>query len=153
MTKHLHLLAVLAVAALAFGYSGSAAAKTCKLSISGNDQMQYNKSKLVVGADCDKVKLTLKHSGQMAKKSMGHNWVLTKTGDYKDVAKKASEVGLNNGYIPDDDRIITHTDLIGGGEKTSVTFDVSALESGGDYTFFCSFPGHYSLMNGKLVVK
>ncbi len=153
MTKQLNLMAVLAVAALAFGYSGSAAAKTCELSISGNDQMQYNKSELTVGADCDKVKLTLKHSGQMAKKSMGHNWVVTQTGDYKEVAQKGSSAGLENDYVPDDDRIIAHTEVIGGGEKTSVTFDVSGLESGGDYTFFCSFPGHYSLMKGKFVVK
>ncbi len=153
MTRHLNLVAVLAMAALAFGYSGSAAAKTCKLSISGDDQMQFNKSELVVGADCDKVELTLKHTGQMAKNAMGHNWVLTETGAYEDVAQKGSEAGLDNDYVPDDDRVIASTDLIGGGERTSVTFDVSGLESGGDYTYFCSFPGHYSLMKGKLVVK
>jgi azurin len=43
--------------------------------------------------------------------------------------------------------------MIGGGESTSITFDVSELEKGGDYTYFCSFPGHWGTMNGKLVVK
>jgi azurin len=43
--------------------------------------------------------------------------------------------------------------IVGGGEETSVTFDISALTAGGDYTFFCSFPGHYVLMNGKFIIE
>jgi azurin len=31
-----------------------------------------------------------------------------------------------------------------------VKFPTSALTKGGDYTFFCSFPGHAALMKGKL---
>ena len=43
-------------------------------------------------------------------------------------------------------------EMIGGGESTSVTFDVSKLAAGEDYSFFCSFPGHYSLMKGSLTL-
>mgnify|MGYP006273075589 CR=1 FL=1 len=25
--------------------------------------------------------------------------------------------------------------------------------AGGDYTFFCSFPGHWSVMHGKFIVN
>ena len=49
----------------------------------------------------------------------------------------------------DFDRVL----LIGGGDEVTVTFDTSALEAGGDYTYFCSFPGHYVLMNGKFIVE
>ncbi len=64
------------------------------------------------------------------------------------------KAGKEQEYVPaDDDRVIAHTSMIGGGETTSVRFDTSNLESGGDYTFFCSFPGHYGMMNGKLVVE
>ena len=42
------------------------------------------------------------------------------------------------------------TDMVGGGQSTSVTFSTSSLEQGGDYTFFCSFPGHSALMRGSL---
>jgi len=35
----------------------------------------------------------------------------------------------------------------------SIKFDASKLTVGGDYTFFCSFPGHFVLMNGKLIVE
>jgi azurin len=52
-----------------------------------------------------------------------------------------------------DPRIIAATELIGGGEQTTVTFDLSGLEPGGDYTFFCTFPGHFVLMNGKFIIE
>lgn len=146
------LIALLALTGLAF--AGTAAAKTCELSITGNDQLQYNKSELVVEADCDKVKLTLEHVGKLPVEQMGHNWVLAATSDWKELAQAGQGAGLENDYLPaDDDRVIVNTDMIGGGETTSITFDVSNLEKGGDYTFFCSFPGHWSIMNGKLIVK
>lgn len=146
------LITLLALTGLAF--AGTAAAKTCELSITGNDQLQYNKSELVVEADCDKVKLTLEHVGEMPVEQMGHNWVLAETGDWKELAQAGQSAGLENDYLPEgDDRVIVHTDMIGGGETTSITFDVSNLEKGGDYTYFCSFPGHWSIMNGKLIIK
>ncbi len=153
MIRRVNVLALLIIGALALAFSGSAAAKTCERVIEGNDQIQYNKSKLVVGADCDKLKVTLKHVGQLPRKQMGHNWVLALTKHFQDIAQSAASAGLDSGYIPDDDRIIAHTDLIGGGESTSITFDVSQLKAGNDYTYFCSFPGHYGTMQGKLVVK
>ena len=30
---------------------------------------------------------------------------------------------------------------------------VRGLQRGGDYTYFCSFPGHWNVMRGKLVVE
>ena len=49
--------------------------------------------------------------------------------------------------------IIGATAMIGGGEEIVVTVDISGLEPGGDYTYFCSFPGHYVLMNGKFIIE
>ena len=134
--------------------SNVALAKTCELSITGNDRIQYNKSELVVASDCTEVKLTLEHVGKLPIEQMGHNWTLTRTKDWKDVAMTGQGAGLENDYLPkNDDRIIAHTDVIGGGETTRITFDRSELEKGGDYTFFCSFPGHWANMNGKLIVQ
>lgn len=147
-------LFLFALAGLALSFVQPAAAKTCELSITGDDQMQYNKPELVVAADCDEVKLTLEHVGEMSVQTMGHNWVLTETADFKAVTQEGQDVGLENDYLPQDDkRVIAHTDVIGGGKKTSVTFDTANLAKGGDYTFFCSFPGHWAVMNGKLIVK
>ncbi len=128
------------------------AAKTCELTIEGNDAMQFNKQTLAVAADCTEVKLTLSHPGKLPKAAMGHNWVLTETSAFQAVATAGMSAGLPNDYVPKDDkRVIAHTKVIGGGEPpTSVTFPTSALKKGGDYTFFCSFPGHWSVMKGKL---
>lgn len=132
----------------------SASAETCELSISSNDQMQYNKSEMVVGSNCDEVTVELEHTGELSAQQMGHNWVLVESGDYQAVSQEGMNAGMANDYVPqDDERVIANTEVIGGGETTSVTFDVSELESGGDYTFFCSFPGHSSVMQGELVVE
>lgn len=126
-------------------------AKTCELSIEGNDAMQYNKKELAVAGDCTEVKLTLKHTGKLPAAAMGHNWVLTETSVAQAVDSAGMSAGLPNNYLPKDDkRVIAHTKVIGGGESTSVTFPTSGLKKGGDYTFFCSFPGHMALMKGKL---
>jgi azurin len=127
------------------------AAKTCELTIEGNDAMQYNKQSLAVAADCTEVKLTLSHPGKLPASAMGHIWVLTETSAFQPVATAGMSAGLPNNYVPKDDkRVIAHTKVIGAGETTSVTFPTSALKKGGDYTFFCSFPGHWSVMKGKL---
>ena len=127
------------------------AAKTCELSIEGTDAMQFTKPALAVAADCTEVKLTLKHNGKLPASAMGHNWVLTETSAFQTVAQAGMSAGLPNNYVPKDDkRVLAHTKVIGGGETTSVTFPTSALKKGGDYTFFCSFPGHWSVMKGKL---
>jgi len=130
------------------------AAKTCKLAIEGNDMMKYNVAQLTVPADCTDVELTLKHVGKLPAQTMGHNWVLTKTADFMPVANAGISAGLAKDYVPaGDKRVIAHTRVIAGGQTTSVTFPAARLAKGGDYTFFCSFPGHYGLMKGKLIYK
>lgn len=146
------LIALLALAALALG--GTASAKTCELNITGNDQLQYDKTEMVIESDCDEVTVTLTHVGKLPVEQMGHNWALAKTENWKEVAQAGQGAGLENDYLPPgDERVIVQTGLVGGGESTSVTFDVSKLEKGGEYTYFCSFPGHWAVMNGKLIVK
>ena len=106
-----------------------------------------------MSADCGEVTINLVHTGALPVTVMGHNWVLTTTADYMDVAAAGQAAGAPE-YLPaGDDRILAATDLIGGGEETSVTFSLAGLEAGGDYTYFCTFPGHYVLMNGKLIIE
>ncbi len=132
--------------------SSTAYAKTCQVTIGGNDQMQFDKTSIPIAADCTEVELTLKHTGKLPATAMGHNWVLTKTADFQPVATAGTSAGPANQYVPKDDaRVIAATKLVGGGETTTVKFSTSKLTKGGDYTFFCSFPGHWSLMKGKLV--
>lgn len=131
----------------------AAAGKACKLEISGNDLIQFDKKELRVGADCATVELTLRHVGKLPVQAMGHNWVLSRTADADAVAKAGLAAGLKNQHVaPDDKRVIAHTKLIGGGQTDSVSFSAKVLQKGGDYTYQCTFPGHSAIMRGKLIV-
>ena len=129
-------------------------AAECEVEIEGNDQMQFNMSEIVVDQSCKSFTVKLSHPGSLPKNVMGHNWVLTTTENMQAVITDGIASGLDNDYIkPEDERVIAHTKIIGAGESDSVTFDVAELDANGDYTFFCSFPGHASMMKGTLVVK
>jgi azurin len=124
-------------------------ADPCKLDISGNDQMQYDKHELSVSASCTEVTVTLHHTGKLPKEAMGHNWVLVNGKDLDAVANAGMSAGLQNNYVaPGDKRVLAHTKTIGGGETTSVTFPTSILTKGSDYKYLCTFPGHHATMRG-----
>src|SRR5215472_2608341 len=126
-------------------------ADPCKLEITGNDQMQYDKQELAAPASCKENTVTLHHSGKLPKEAMGHNWVLVSGPDLGAVATSGMGAGLANNYVaPGDKRVLAHTKTIGGGETTSVTFPTSILKPGGDYKYQCTFPGHNALMRGTL---
>ncbi|RRO14427.1 azurin [Flavobacteriaceae bacterium 14752] len=118
--------------------------------LTGNDQMRFNLKEIKVDAG-DKVKLTLKHIGQLDVKVMGHNFVLLKPEtNINKFATKAVDA-KDNDYIPQESNaVIVHTKMIGGGEQTTITFDAPEK---GVYDFICSFPGHVALMQGKFIVE
>jgi len=119
--------------------------------LKGTDQMKYSLSEINVPAG-RKVKLTLSHTGKLKSNVMGHNFVLLKAGtDAAKFAQKAS-AAKNTEYIPASEKesIIVNTNIIGGGESTTIEFSAPAP---GTYDYICSFPGHYFMMKGKLIVK
>lgn len=125
--------------------------KVAEVTIVGNDQMKYDKNTIRVKAG-QKVKLTLKHSGTMEKSVMGHNWVLLTEGTDMAAVGQASATAADTDYIPASmkNKIIAHTKMLGGGESDTIEFDAPAP---GTYTFMCTFPGHYVVMNGKFIVE
>ena len=154
MIRRPSVLAALAIAAVSLAggtHAAFAADKVCKLDIAGNDAMQYDKKSLEVAGDCTQVEVTLTHTGKLPAAAMGHNWVLVKTADVTTVANAGMSAGLANNYLtPGDPHVIASTKIIGGGQSTTVTFPTSKLSKGGDYTFMCTFPGHYVIMKGTL---
>jgi azurin len=153
MIRRHSVLAALAIAAvsLAGTHAAFAADKVCKLEIAGNDAMQYDKKELDVAADCTQVSVTLTHVGKLPAAAMGHNWVLVKTADVTTVANAGMAAGLPNNYLtPNDAHVIANTKIVGGGQSDTVTFPTSKLTKGGDYSFMCTFPGHYVIMKGVL---
>lgn len=146
MAVRLALSVLLLLAAL------PASARTCALSIGADDAMRFDQAELHVAADCDEVVLSLHHRGTRPVRSMGHNWVLVAAEDLRAVAAAGMRASAAEGYLPRDDaRVIAATGLIGGGETTTVRFSTRTLVRGGDYRYFCSFPGHWNSMQGRLV--
>lgn len=120
-----------------------------EITIESNDRMQFDMSEIKVEAG-QTVVLTLKHVGRLPAAAMGHNWVLLAEGT--DVPKFAAEAAKarSNEFIPVDSKeVIAYTSLIGGGEETTVEF---VVPEAGTYDYICSFPGHYGIMKGKLIV-
>ena len=132
--------------------AGAAQAKTCALTIASSDQMQFDQAELKVAGDCTTVELTLQHTGSLPATAMGHNWVLTETAAMRSVALAGMNAGAAANYVkPGDERVLAATPVVGGGASTKISFSTARLAKGGDYSFFCSFPGHWSVMKGKLV--
>ena len=131
---------------------GVAYADPCKIAIDSNDRMQFSAHELAVPANCGDVELTLRHAGQLSAKVMGHDWVLAKDSDVSAIVNAGLAAGLKHDFLPENDkRIIAATKVVGGGESTTVKFSTAALVQGARYIFFCTSPGHSSVMRGKFL--
>ncbi len=147
LSRTLVAIALLSAASMA------QAAGNCTVSLKGDDAMKFDLKEATVSASCPTVTIELTHSGKLPVAAMGHNVVVSKTADLAAVARDGMKAGAAGAYVQANDaRVIAHTSLIGGGQKTKITFPGKKLNAGGDYSFFCSFPGHSTLMKGKLVV-
>lgn len=134
--------------------STDTAATSCETVLDGNDAMQFNLSAITVPKSCTDFTINLKHTGTMPVAAMGHNVVIAKTADMTGVVADGMGAGVAGDYVKAGDaRVVARSKLVGGGESTSVTFPVSAISKDGPYSFFCSFPGHSSMMKGTLTVQ
>jgi azurin len=132
--------------------SALAYADPCKLTLESNDQMQFSTRELAVPTDCGEVEVTLRHSGQMSARAMGHDWVLAKDSDMSGIVNAGLAAGPAHGYLPEHDkRIIAATPIVGGGESATVKFATSLLQAGSRYVFFCTSPGHATVMRGTFL--
>lgn len=85
--------------------------------------------------------------------AMVHNVVILTSDDDDDVnrvGQSAVEAGADAEYIPEDDAILAYTELAEPGETVSVTF--TAPSTPGRYRFICTYPGHYMMMQGTMIV-
>ncbi len=126
-------------------------ANEVELTISGGDDMKFDKTELKV-KEGQTVKLILKHTGKAPIEAMGHNVVILAQGTDFNAFANAAINAKDNGYIPKEmeKAVITKTDMIGGGQTVEITFTAPAK---GSYDFLCSFPGHYIYMKGKFIVE
>ncbi len=124
--------------------------KEVSITINAGDDMKYDLSEIKV-KEGQTVKLTLHHTGKLAKEAMGHNWALLAQGTIvSDFSAKAMQAKATD-YIPAGaTEVIVHTKLIGGGESDTIEFVAPAK---GVYEFICTFPGHSAMMKGTFYVE
>jgi azurin len=118
--------------------------------LTGNDMMQFSTKEIKVKAG-QKVRLTLRHIGKLDVNIMGHNFVLLKKDVDLVAFAAAAATQKDNKYIPQGTQdVIAHTDIIGGGQVTTIEFDAPEV---GTYEYLCSFPAHYAMMRGQFIVE
>ena len=144
---------IVAVSLLTLASSQLMAAE-CKVTVDSTDQMSFNTKAIEIDKSCKTFTVELTHSGSLPKNVMGHNLVISTEADMQPIATDGLAAGIDKNYLKDGDtRVIAHTKIIGAGEKDAVTFDVSKLKADEKYGFFCSFPGHISMMKGTITLK
>ncbi|MBN38312.1 MAG: Azurin [Opitutae bacterium] len=125
-----------------------------KITITGNDTMQFDVKEFSVKAGA-KVELTFKNIGKLPKLAMGHNLVILKEGiSPLKFGQKIMGMGASpTNPLPKESlvEVIAATKLLGPGESEKLSF--TAPKQAGLYQFLCSFPGHYAIMRGVMVVE
>jgi azurin len=54
-------------------------------------------------------------------------------------------------YIPRTEDVLVYTDVVGPQDQFTISFRAPA--SPGRYPYLCTFPGHWMVMNGEMIVK
>ena len=122
--------------------------------ISSDDVMRFDPLRFRVRPG-QSVHMTLEHVGRMEVERMGHNVVILNADEDpgafgREVQRRGGSLG--NDYVPEPlrDRVIAFTAMIGGGETDTIAF--AAPDEPGRYPFVCTFPGHYDVMQGEMLV-
>ena len=99
----------------------------------------------------EKLQLTLRNPDVVP-----HNWALAASGSLARVGDLANRLiadpeAAARQYIPHSDEILAYTDVVPAGQRHTIHF--TAPTTPGRYPFLCTFPGHWMVMNGELVVE
>jgi putative heme-binding domain-containing protein len=85
-----------------------------------------------------------------------HNWALAKPGSLQRVGELANKLiadpeAFARQYIPKSDDVLCYTDIVNPGQSQTIYFKAPATP--GRYPYLCTFPGHWMIMNGNLIVE
>lgn len=85
-----------------------------------------------------------------------HNWAVVQPGALEKVGRLTTrmisdpEASLKH-YIPDTPEVIAYTDIVFPGQRSTIYFRVPPRP--GRYPYLCTFPGHWRVMQGVMVVE
>ena len=128
-------------------------ASNCEIKIEGSDMMKYDVAEITLDTSCEQTKISLKHAGKLPINAMGHNVVIVEEKNLNKITQQINfSLGVEKGYLPESEDIIFISAMVGGGDTTELEMDMSKLDKTKSYVFFCSFPGHWALMRGKIKI-
>jgi azurin len=88
--------------------------------------------------------------------TMPHNIAILKPGTMAKVGDGVNHMaalpdGASKRYIPEGGDVLFYTDITDPGDSFSIHFNAPATP--GEYPYICTFPGHWLIMNGVMVVE
>jgi azurin len=141
-------------ALIALGLSGAFLHADQKITVSGNDLMQFDIKEFTVSAG-ENVELEFKNIGKMPKIAMGHNLVILNKGvSSMAFGQKVLGMGASaTNPLPEASMgdVLAATKLLGPDESDTIQF--TAPSEPGKYEYLCTFPGHFAMMRGTMTVK
>ncbi len=113
------------------------------------EQMRYDTTRIVVEAG-KPFEIRFENVDMMP-----HNLTIVRPGAREEVGKQAEKMPPNPDsqgrlYVPDNPKILAATRLLEPGERA--TLKLTAPEAPGDYEYLCTYPEHWKVMFGQLVV-
>jgi putative heme-binding domain-containing protein len=85
-----------------------------------------------------------------------HNWVLVKPGALQRVGELANRLvadpeAVARHYVPQTCDVLVYTDIVPAHDEFTIW--IKAPPQPGRYPYLCTFPGHWMVMNGELIVE
>jgi azurin len=121
-----------------------------KLEIAAGKNLTFSTRTLRVKAG-EKIKLSFSNPDVVP-----HNWVLVKPGSLAKVGDLANKLiadpeAVVRHYVPRSPDILAYTDIVSPQDEFSIF--IEAPQEKGRYPYLCTFPGHWMVMNGELIVE
>jgi azurin len=85
-----------------------------------------------------------------------HNWVLIKPGSLARIGELTNKLvadpeAVLHQYVPRSDDVLVYTDIVPPRQQFTIYF--RAPREAGRYPYLCTFPGHWMVMKGELIVE
>lgn len=118
--------------------------------IEAAQNLQFNMTELHARAG-EPIRLTFNNPD-----AVPHNWVLLKPNTLETVGKLSNQLISNpdavaDHYVPKTDDVLVYTDVVEPYSDFTIYFN--APKKPGRYPYLCTFPGHWMVMNGTLIVQ
>lgn len=136
---------LIALSCLFLAACGGSKSASIEIKPLGN-QMKYETTQFRVTAG-QQVELTFNNTATSV--AMKHNVVILSDSAAVQEIGTAAITAKDN--LPEHPAIFAATPIVDPGKKATITF--TAPTKKGEYVFICTYPGHYMMMQGKMIVE